>query len=40
MQTGNVETFSLDENTWKGLTLTASPAPLNRSCAFSSLMTR
>ncbi|MBG6241780.1 MAG: Fe-S cluster assembly scaffold SufA [Candidatus Symbiopectobacterium sp. Dall1.0] len=26
MQTGNVETFSLDENTWKGLTLTASAA--------------
>ncbi|MBG6244506.1 Fe-S cluster assembly scaffold SufA [Candidatus Symbiopectobacterium sp. 'North America'] len=26
MQTGNVETFSLDENTWKGLTLTDSAA--------------
>ncbi|MGX8942816.1 Fe-S cluster assembly scaffold SufA [Symbiopectobacterium sp. Eva_TO] len=26
MQTGNVETFSLDENTWKGLTLTAGAA--------------
>lgn len=26
MQTGNVETFSLDENVWQGLTLTASAA--------------
>lgn len=26
MQTGNVETFSLDENSWQGLTLTPSAA--------------
>ncbi|MGL9759752.1 MAG: Fe-S cluster assembly scaffold SufA [Symbiopectobacterium sp.] len=26
MQTGNIETFSLNKNTWKGLTLTASAA--------------